>query len=128
MFFKDVPTRLDKDKLKDYSQLNERFEVARLTYQISVFTEGVLAMKSTLYGVVKVDPKQLLEDGIRKELVRMITTTLHQGLTSNGPKGKKVSKYCHSLLDNPPRPWGRYPKENDLFLICIIISGDFFCP
>ena len=100
MFFQDVPTRLDKDKLKDYSQLNERFEVARLTYQISVFTEGVLAMKSTLYGVVKVDPKQLLEDGIRKELVRMITTTLHQGLTSNGPKGKKVGN--SSLLNNAP--------------------------
>ena len=25
-------------------------------------------MKSTLYGVIKVDPKKLLEDGIRKEL------------------------------------------------------------
>ena len=39
-----------------------------MTYSISVFTEGVLAMKSTLYGVIKVDPKKLLEDGIRKEL------------------------------------------------------------
>ena len=87
---KDLPTRLDKDKLKDYAQLNERFEVARLTYSISVFTEGVMAMKSTLYGVIKVDPKQLLEDGIRKELVRMITNTLHQGLTINNPKAKKV--------------------------------------
>ena len=36
-------------------------------------------MKSTLYGVIKVDPKKLLEDGIRKELVRLITYTLHQG-------------------------------------------------
>ena len=24
---KDVPTRLDKDKIKDFAQLNERFEV-----------------------------------------------------------------------------------------------------
>ena len=37
-------------------------------------------MKSTLYGVIKVDPKKLLEDGIRKELVRLITYTLHQGI------------------------------------------------
>jgi WASH complex subunit strumpellin len=44
-------------------------------------------MKSTLYGVIKVDPKKLLEDGIRKELVRLITLTLHQGLTFN-PKAK----------------------------------------
>ena len=66
---KDVPTRLDKDKIKEFAQLNERYEVAKLTHSISVFTEGILAMKSTLYGVIKVDPKQLLEDGIRKELV-----------------------------------------------------------
>ena len=26
--FQDIPTRLDKDKLKDYAQLNERFEVS----------------------------------------------------------------------------------------------------
>lgn len=37
-------------------------------------------MKSTLVGVVKVDPKQLLEDGIRKELVRQVATTLDQML------------------------------------------------
>ena len=43
-------------------------------------------MKSTLYGVIKVDPKKLLEDGIRKELVRLITGTLHQGLTFNATK------------------------------------------
>ena len=81
---KDVPTRLDKDKIKEFAQLNERYEVAKLTHSISVFTEGILAMKSTLYGVIKVDPKQLLEDGIRKELVRLLTMTLHNGLT--GPK------------------------------------------
>ena len=54
--------------------------MAKLTHSISVFTEGILAMKSTLYGVIKVDPKKLLEDGIRKELVRLITYTLHQGI------------------------------------------------
>ncbi len=44
-------------------------------------------MKSTLYGVIKVDPKQLLEDGIRRELVRLITLTLHHGLAFN-PKSR----------------------------------------
>lgn len=69
---KEVPTRLDKDKLQDYAQLEDRAEVSRLTHSISVFTEGILMMKSTLVGVVKVDPKKLLEDGIRKELVRQV--------------------------------------------------------
>lgn len=44
-------------------------------------------MKSTLVGVVEIDPKQLLEDGIRKELVHHIAVALHNGLIFN-PKTK----------------------------------------
>ncbi|XP_051878865.1 WASH complex subunit 5 [Pristis pectinata] len=83
----EVPTRLDKDKLKDYAQLDARYEVAKLTHAISIFTEGILMMKTTLVGIIKVDPKQLLEDGIRKELVRKVALALHRGLTFN-PKAK----------------------------------------
>lgn len=37
--------------------------------------------------VLQVDPKQLLEDGIRKELVRQVGGALHHGLIFN-PKAK----------------------------------------
>lgn len=37
---KELPTRLDKDKMKEYAQLNERFEFAELTHSVSVFSEG----------------------------------------------------------------------------------------
>uniref|UniRef100_A0A3P8VPU0 WASH complex subunit 5 n=1 Tax=Cynoglossus semilaevis TaxID=244447 RepID=A0A3P8VPU0_CYNSE len=83
----EVPTRLDKDKLKDYSQLGARYEVAKLTHDISIFTEGILMMKTTLVGIIKVDPKQLLEDGIRKELVKRVAYALHKGLIFN-PRSK----------------------------------------
>nr|XP_033788888.1 WASH complex subunit 5 isoform X2 [Geotrypetes seraphini] len=83
----EVPTRLDKDKLRDYAQLGPRYEIARLTHAISVFTEGILMMKTTLVGIIKVDPKQLLEDGIRKELVRRVALALHKGLIFN-PRAK----------------------------------------
>uniref|UniRef100_A0A672S176 WASH complex subunit 5 n=1 Tax=Sinocyclocheilus grahami TaxID=75366 RepID=A0A672S176_SINGR len=83
----EVPTRLDKDKLKDYAQLSARYEVAKLTHAISVFTEGILMMKTTLVGIIKVDPKQLLEDGIRKALVKRVAYALHKGLIFN-PKAK----------------------------------------
>ncbi|XP_048363465.1 WASH complex subunit 5 isoform X1 [Sphaerodactylus townsendi] len=83
----EVPTRLDKDKLRDYAQLVPRYEVAKLTHAISVFTEGILMMKTTLVGIIEVDPKQLLEDGIRKELVKRVALALHRGLTFN-PKAK----------------------------------------
>ncbi|XP_053571918.1 WASH complex subunit 5 [Bombina bombina] len=79
----EVPTRLDKDKLRDYAQLVARYEVAKLTHAISIFTEGILMMKTTLVGIIKVDPKQLLEDGIRKELVKRVALALHKGLIFN---------------------------------------------
>lgn len=77
---KEIPTRLEKDKLKEYAQLDERYKVASLTYSISVFTEGILMMKKTLVGVIELDPKQLLEDGIRKELVNKLSRDLHEGM------------------------------------------------
>ncbi|KAK3090762.1 hypothetical protein FSP39_014429 [Pinctada imbricata] len=84
---KEVPTRLEKDKMKEFAQLDERYEVAKLTHSISVFTEGILMMKTTLVGIIKIDPKQLLEDGIRKELVQQVALALHKGLMFN-PKAK----------------------------------------
>ncbi|XP_050504849.1 WASH complex subunit 5 isoform X1 [Diabrotica virgifera virgifera] len=84
---KELPTRVDKDKIKDYTQLDERFEFAELTNSISVFSQGMRMMKSTLVGVVRLDPKQLLEDGIRKELVQHISKALHDVLIFS-PKAK----------------------------------------
>ncbi|XP_065308366.1 WASH complex subunit 5 [Dermacentor albipictus] len=84
---KEVPTRLMKDQLKAYAQLDQRYEVAKLTYSISVFTEGILMMKKTLVGIVQIDPKQLLEDGIRRELVNQVMRALHNGLVFN-PRAK----------------------------------------
>jgi len=37
--------------------------------------------------MTQIDPKQLLEDGIRKELVMQVATALHRNLTFN-PKSK----------------------------------------
>ena len=68
--------------MKEYSQLDQRFQIAKLTHQVcycvgtlsilnqvSVLSTGILAMRTTLVGVVQVDPKKLLEEGLRRELV-----------------------------------------------------------
>ncbi|EDQ84496.1 uncharacterized protein MONBRDRAFT_34678 [Monosiga brevicollis MX1] len=93
---KEVPTRLEKDQLKEYAQLDLRYEIAELTYQISVFTEGILMMKSTLVGVIKIDPKQLLEDGIRRELVTQVARALDEVVTFEQVKGKMTD--LHEML------------------------------
>lgn len=85
---KELPTRLEKDKLKEYAQLDERLLISSWTYSISVFTEGILMMKTTLVGIIELDPKQLLEDGIRKELVKKLSESLHSGISFN-PKAKQ---------------------------------------
>uniref|UniRef100_A0AAY4BXP5 WASH complex subunit 5 n=1 Tax=Denticeps clupeoides TaxID=299321 RepID=A0AAY4BXP5_9TELE len=106
----EVPTRLDKDKLKDYAQLLARYEVAKLTHDISIFTEGILMMKTTLVGIIKVDPKQLLEDGIRKELVRRVAYALHKGLIFN-PKAKIQD--WQSVYQSAHIPIPKYPSVDE---------------
>ncbi|XP_043487767.1 WASH complex subunit 5 isoform X1 [Polistes fuscatus] len=78
--FKEIPTKLPKDKLKDYAQLDDRLQMAKLTYDVSVFTKGVLSLRSVSLGVLRVDSHRLLEDGIRQELVKQVTLALQNGL------------------------------------------------
>ena len=43
----------------------------------------------------QVDPKQLLEDGIRKELVKQVATALHVGLIFNPKVYVCTCTYAH---------------------------------
>ena len=84
----ELPTKVEVDGLKDFAQLTERYELAKSTHRISVFTEGILAMDDTLIGVIEVKPRQLLEDGIRRELVKKIADALHRLLHFSGQPGE----------------------------------------
>ena len=76
-----------------------------MTHAISTFTEGMLSMKSTLVGVIQVDPKKLLEDGIRREMVKKVAYLFHRGLAANPrskapelvPKLKMVAKQLNGF-------------------------------
>ena len=93
----ELPTKLPRQELRHYSQLEERYELSRVTDEVSKYTEGILAMERTLMGIVEIDPKQLLEDGIRKELVRQIALALHQNLIFSS------SQYGFDLLRLSPQ-------------------------
>jgi WASH complex subunit strumpellin len=98
---KELPTRLPRAELRELAQLEERHTLARATHQIAVFTEGILAMETTFVGIIKVDPEQLLEDGIRRELVRQIANAMHQSLvfkhTRPGEFEGRLGELAHRL-------------------------------
>ncbi len=96
---REVPTMLDKEKLKDFSQLDQRYEIAKLTYSISLYTQGILQMKSAEIGCITIDSKQLLEDGIRKELVIQIVAALHSNLQFMGKSNAELMQRLEKLTE-----------------------------
>jgi WASH complex subunit strumpellin len=78
---KTLPIRPEAKDLKDFAQLDLRFELAKLTHQVSIFTEGILVMEKTLLGVIQIEPRLLLEEGLRRELVRQVSHAMHFDLT-----------------------------------------------
>jgi len=78
--FQEMPPRVEKDTVEQFAQLPVRAVLVKLTHKISLFTEGILALETTLVGVLKVDSKQLLEEGIRKILVQRIVSSLEKVL------------------------------------------------
>lgn len=77
---KNEPHKFDKAELQRYLQVEERLEVAKLTNEISVFAESILNMESYLVGVIEVNPKEVLEAGVRKELIKLIAIILEKSL------------------------------------------------
>uniref|UniRef100_A0A0K2UPG6 Uncharacterized protein n=1 Tax=Lepeophtheirus salmonis TaxID=72036 RepID=A0A0K2UPG6_LEPSM len=68
----DMPSRLDKDQIKSYALLDERYEIAKLTHDISTFADGMMTMNNSLIGVIRINAKNLLIEGMRKELVQRV--------------------------------------------------------
>ena len=77
---RQLPVMLELEHISKYTQLQQRYVLAKSTHKISVFTEGVLAMEQTLLGVIEVDPRKVLSNGIRKELVQRIASRFHRAL------------------------------------------------
>lgn len=96
-----IPIRLEAKDLKDFAQLDVRFDLAKITHEISMFTEGILVMEKTLLGVIQIEPRQILEEGLRRELVRQVATAMNSFLTfrdtSRQEINSKLTGLCVSL-------------------------------
>ena len=93
----ELPVKVVRTELREWSQLDPRHRLARATHRVSVLTEGVLAMQTTLLGVVKVDPKELLEEGIRTELVKQLSHALQSGLAFKPGKPQELEAALEKL-------------------------------
>lgn len=51
-----------------------------MTHRISLLTESILSMETYLIGVIEVNPKEILDEGIRKELIKLICKILNKNL------------------------------------------------
>jgi WASH complex subunit strumpellin len=76
----ELPTRLDKATLREAAQLEERYALAEATHAVAVFTQGMLAMERTFMGVLELDPRRLLQDGIRGEVCAHVAAACHEEL------------------------------------------------
>ena len=76
--FKDLPNLILKKDLKDFSQVEQRYKLAQAVHGISMITKGILMMEKTLMGVIEVDPKVILEEGIRAELLKVLASAFHK--------------------------------------------------
>jgi len=77
-------------------------QVSELTHKISVLTDGILMMKSTLVGINLMEPKKLLEKGIRNELVRQLLQTMTENLSfdkTSLPKSISAGANLQSKLE-----------------------------
>lgn len=77
---RQFPPKFNKNDLKEYAQYEERQVMAKLTNQIAVFTESILSVESYQLGIAEVNPKELLDQGIRKELMRLLHKKLDAAL------------------------------------------------
>ena len=79
---RQIPTKIQVDSLKDFSQFNQRIQLAKLTHTASFFTEGISILDNTHLNF---DHQQLLDECLRKELVRVVSIIMHLGLSFDVP-------------------------------------------
>ena len=81
-----LPSKIEIDSLPEYAQSDQRCKLAKLTYEASIFQEAMKSLQKfeTKFSC-QVNIKENLEISIRKELVKQMSSALHQSLQFQTP-------------------------------------------
>lgn len=96
----DMPSKVSLESLKDFALPEKRIQILELTYKASHYAESMLLMQNTNIGSIKINSKQLLEDGIRRELVRKMSKSIQEILefSETGSNNQPACKLAQNLL------------------------------
>ena len=72
-----MPLKVQADKLGAYAQLGERYKLSMMAHEISIFADGVLSMDNSIIGGIEINPRKLLDEGLRKEMVRHVSELMN---------------------------------------------------
>jgi len=84
---REMEPKMLKEVLKDVAVFEDRYILAKRTHEVSMLTEGMLVLDKTLMGVIEIDPKEILVDGLRKELGKTLASMLHEGFVFSRNEG-----------------------------------------
>lgn len=116
----ELPPRIEKERVAEVAAWDARFKLSSLTNDVAVFTQGMLSMDKTLFGIIQVDPKNLLEDGIRKELVRNITMSMDAILRF--PPGARIEVF-ESVLEELAKVLSGYKRSFEYMSDYVTVYG-----
>ena len=69
---KEFEVKINKEVLKEATKMDIRFTLAKKTHEITLLTEGMLKLDNVLMGVIEIEPKDILVDGLRRELCKTL--------------------------------------------------------
>lgn len=97
----EMPSKISLDQLKDYAMPEKRLQILEYTSKISHYAEAMVMMQNTCIGLIRINSKQLLEDGIRRELVRKMSDSIQNTLQFQDQLESRVSpiQLAHNLLN-----------------------------
>ena len=96
--FQEIPIKLMKNEIKNFAQNEMRYRLAKDAHLISVFTRGIFMMEKTLMGVIEVDPKVILEKGIRRELLSLLAKIFHTYIDFKATDRIALDKKLNDLI------------------------------